>query len=261
MFFLIMGLVVCSNVFAKSFLKATSFPTTFADIPFVKRIAVLKEGFEPYESEYNDKGVCIKNCPYPGLTIKQELEQAEYNTINAWRDAMWYAENIDNKPATPYTDSSKDTSTLNYSKCVSRHPYLKQGHTLLNNEPVLNQPAISSPFGERIHPITNKLSVHQGIDYAVPERTIVYVPADGMIVKTWYQDSGCGNGVKIRHRDGMYTKYCHLQEVFVNEGDFVPAGCGFAYSGNTGRSTGPHLHYAVSDKNDKPVNPSRFTGR
>jgi murein DD-endopeptidase MepM/ murein hydrolase activator NlpD len=126
-------------------------------------------------------------------------------------------------------------------------------------EPVRGKPRISSRFGPRIHPISKKRSLHKGIDLAVPTGTQIYAPADGTVVNIWY-DKTCGNGLKIAHGMGYETVYCHLQSVNVTNGAKVQKNSVVALSGNTGGSTGPHLHYAIK-KDGKFINPSDLIGR
>ncbi len=103
---------------------------------------------------------------------------------------------------------------------------------------------ISSGFGPRIHPIYNVPSFHAGIDLAVPEGTRVRAAAAGRItVAGW--EGGFGLLVVIDHENGYETYYAHLSKVLVSPGQHVQAGEVIALSGNTGLSTGPHLHFEV----------------
>ncbi len=103
---------------------------------------------------------------------------------------------------------------------------------------------ISSGFGPRIHPIYNVPSFHTGIDIAVAEGTPVRAAAPGRVtVAGW--EGGFGLLVIIDHENGYETYYGHLSKVLVSPGHYVQAGDVIALSGNTGLSTGPHLHFEV----------------
>jgi murein DD-endopeptidase MepM/ murein hydrolase activator NlpD len=113
---------------------------------------------------------------------------------------------------------------------------------------------ITSGFGWRTHPVTGKKSFHGGIDLGVPVGTNVRAPAAGVVTQV---DRNPINGlfVKMKHGAGTETMYLHLDKADVVEGQVLSAGEYFAKSGNSGRSTGPHLDYRVR-RNNKDVNPN-----
>ena len=117
---------------------------------------------------------------------------------------------------------------------------------------------ISSRFGRRFHPILKTYKTHDGVDYAAPTGTKVYASADGVITMSkWY--GGYGNYVKIRHNSEYSTAYGHLKSFAkgIRPGVRVKQGQVIAYVGNTGRSTGPHLHFEVI-KNGRKVDPLKI---
>lgn len=102
---------------------------------------------------------------------------------------------------------------------------------------------ITSPFGYRTHPVTGQVgSFHYGVDIGVVTGTPVHAVADGTVVTSTYHEDA-GNYVVIDHADGVRTRYLHNSVLCVNAGDKVEQGEVIAYSGNTGTSTGPHLHF------------------
>lgn len=105
---------------------------------------------------------------------------------------------------------------------------------------------ISDVFGYRIHPILKKPHLHVGIDFSADIGTPIYATADG-VVEFAYQgfNGGYGNMIKIDHSFGFKTYYAHLDDLLVKRGDFVKKGQMIAHSGNSGKSTGPHLHYEI----------------
>jgi len=102
-----------------------------------------------------------------------------------------------------------------------------------------------SPFGPRRHPITGRKSFHHGVDVALPTGTPLVAPADGVIVHKGNGPSG-GITLIVKHADNIHTVYYHLQKPsHLAKGAKVERGEVIAYSGNTGASTGPHLHWEV----------------
>ena len=115
---------------------------------------------------------------------------------------------------------------------------------------------ISSPFGHRLHPTLKKKKFHNGIDVAAPVGTPVLSAQSGT-VKVAATDDLNGNYVIVDHGNGVKTSYCHLDALEVVTGDPVTRGGRMGLSGNTGRSTGPHLHFVVR-VGRKPLDPARF---
>ncbi len=117
---------------------------------------------------------------------------------------------------------------------------------------------VSSKFGYRTHPVTGeKGTFHKGIDLTAPKGTPVYAARSG--VANVYSSTTGGNTVSLNHQDGFKTNYLHLNSYVVKKGEWVAAGQLIGYVGSTGRSTGPHLHYAVY-KNGEAINPAPYLG-
>ena len=105
---------------------------------------------------------------------------------------------------------------------------------------------ITSDYGNRIHPITGKKSFHKGIDFRARYDS-VYTIASGQIISSGY-DKLLGYFVKINH--GKYQSlYGHLHQYYYKKGDYIKQGQVLGLSGNTGRSTAPHLHFSVYENN------------
>ena len=115
------------------------------------------------------------------------------------------------------------------------------------------QGKISSGFGWRLDPFTGKRAWHAGIDLAVPEGTPVEACWSGKVVFAG-EKGGYGKVVILEHKDGYKSVYGHNEKILVQEGEYVQAGQRIALSGNTGRSTGPHLHFEVR-KGELALNP------
>lgn len=112
---------------------------------------------------------------------------------------------------------------------------------------------LSSGFGPRIHPISGEPHFHQGIDIEVPEGTEVYAASTGKVLVAG-RHSGYGLYIVLQHSHGYRTLYAHLAEIGVYRGQFVEGGQVIGRSGNTGNSTGPHLHFEILQYG-RPLNP------
>lgn len=124
--------------------------------------------------------------------------------------------------------------------------------------PVKGEYRISSGFGRRSDPVyKGRTAFHDGIDIATKLGTPVYATGDGVVEKVKYQFFGYGNEVVINHGFGYKTRFAHLNSIDVVRGQKVIRGEKIASVGNTGKSTGPHLHYEVMYRN-KPVNPYTY---
>jgi len=113
---------------------------------------------------------------------------------------------------------------------------------------------LSSNFNpRRLHPVTGRVSPHNGTDFAMPIGTPITAPANGRVERVGNHHAA-GRYIVVRHDNGYRTRYLHLSQPLVSQGERVTMGDRIALSGNTGRSTGPHLHYEVI-VNNTPVNP------
>lgn len=116
---------------------------------------------------------------------------------------------------------------------------------------------ISSNFGERVDPITGKNELHSGTDYKVAVGTQIKSAISGTVVEVKKSNVSFGNFVRVKNSD-IVTTYAHCSTIKVKEGDTVKQGDIIALSGNTGKSSGPHLHFEVR-KDGRLVNPEKLT--
>jgi murein DD-endopeptidase MepM/ murein hydrolase activator NlpD len=138
------------------------------------------------------------------------------------------------------------------------HDYFQDQKSLLASTPSI-WPArgwVTSDFGQRLDPYTADRVMHQGLDIAAPHGKDVVAPAEGTVVFAGLE-GGYGNVLVIDHGYGIKTRYGHLAKITVKAGDRIKRGQIVAVVGNTGRSTGPHLHYEVR-VNGIPQNPRKF---
>ncbi|MFB4169092.1 M23 family metallopeptidase [Virgibacillus sp. JSM 102003] len=133
---------------------------------------------------------------------------------------------------------------------------MEQTNDALKHTPTIwpsSSHGISSEFGLRSDPFNRSSSLHAGIDIRGNIGTPVYAGADGTVIMAEYY-GGYGKAIKVRHSDTYITLYGHLSEIKAEQGDTVKKGDNIGSIGNTGRSTGPHLHYEIL-KNGEPVDP------
>ncbi len=134
---------------------------------------------------------------------------------------------------------------------------LSQGGQQVYGNPLLEdwKEKISSPFGYRIHPITKEKTLHAGVDIAVPVGTPLFSSTGGTVVTARYSDTA-GNFIEVLTDSGYMVRYLHLDSIGVSAGDTVEKGALIGATGNTGRSTGPHLHLEVRTPEGKAIDPT-----
>lgn len=149
-------------------------------------------------------------------------------------------------------ESVGELRALNVPGTMAPSPRLEPGELVLTS-PIAPM-IVSSPFGLRTDPFTGGRRFHAGIDIDAPEGTNVYASASGLVVYAGMQ-GGYGKQVVIDHGDGVRTHYSHLSSILVSMGQTVEEGDTLAYVGSTGRSTGPHLHFAVTNFDGEFLDP------
>jgi len=129
---------------------------------------------------------------------------------------------------------------------------------LIPNGSPIHYMGITSKFGYRIHPTLKRKEFHRGLDMRAKMNTPVYAPADGIVEWAgFHKSSGFGNLVIITHSYGFRTTFGHLNKIVVKSKQFVRKGTLIAYTGNSGMSSGPHLHYEIRFLH-KAINPYYF---
>jgi murein DD-endopeptidase MepM/ murein hydrolase activator NlpD len=115
---------------------------------------------------------------------------------------------------------------------------------------------VGSGFGFRTDPITGRGALHMGLDFPADTGTPIMAAAGGVVINA-ETHAAYGQTVDIDHGNGLVTRYAHASKLLVKRGDLVKRGQTVANVGNTGRSTGPHLHFEVL-VDGVPQNPARF---
>ena len=153
-------------------------------------------------------------------------------------------------------NNAKNRTTLKIEKSRLTVAQLTILNRSIPNGAPIKYIRITDKFGYRIHPITKKRHHHSGIDMSAKIGTPIYAPADGVVEYAKYKGS-YGNYLLINHPFGFKTAYGHLEKFTVKSGDYINKGDLIGYVGNTGRSTGPHLHYEIRYLH-KWLNPDKF---
>lgn len=116
---------------------------------------------------------------------------------------------------------------------------------------------ITSGFGWRTDPVLGGREFHNGVDI-VCKFSPVYDVADGKVISVYEDNELGGLQIRIKHNNGYSSGYAHLSKSLVKKGDKVERGSVIAISGNSGKSTGPHLHFTLTDPDGNKVDPEKF---
>lgn len=191
----------------------------------------------------------VRNAGFGGVDRYGELENFEHSNLLV-SSAMKV--DILSKKACVQSRSFDDVSAL-----------AKRAGDMTTCVPSIYPTALSSrvrqtsPFGYRFHPIKKRVIFHEGIDFSGPKGEPIYATGDGVVESVQHNFFGYGTCVIIDHGFGYKTKYAHLSTVDVAQGQKVKRGDKIAGMGNTGQSTGNHLHYEVVYMG-KQINPWNF---
>lgn len=161
--------------------------------------------------------------------------------INVWGQNHWTPDSFFSQSVNPYNGSNYPTTKFGTKITFTAY------------HPPLAKPKISSSFGYR----SSFQRKHWGVDFATPMKSKVFASDQGVVRIVGYEKSGYGNYIVLRHDNGLETIYGHLSKALVRKGDKVSSGQVIALSGNTGRSTGPHLHYEIRFLG-VPLNPANI---
>ncbi len=150
------------------------------------------------------------------------------------------------------TDQRTDLMTVVESKLFE----LKMHNMMIPTQQPVTNGSLGSSFGWRIDPITGHSALHTGLDFQADPGTAIHAAAAGVVV-TQEVHPAYGNMIEIDHGNNLVTRYAHASRVFVKKGDLIKRGQKVAEVGNTGRSTGPHLHFEVLVQGI-PQDPEKF---
>lgn len=224
---------------------------------YVFSIAV--KTIEYYQMKQNLSSIMNKFNELKSTIISLKHAEAELNKIFSLRSKKEILESINFHPSGDIDIEELKKHAEKAINTVSEiKNFLSEQQDIYKSTP-LGLPVkgeITSPFGKREHPKYGYEEFHTGIDVSVPSGTEIKATADGIVVFSGYQGRN-GNVVMIKHGYGFTTVYAHNKQNLVNVGQKVKRGDIIAISGNTGSTTGPHLHYEVW-KNNSPVSPMSY---
>ena len=146
---------------------------------------------------------------------------------------------------------TSELASIELSKFIKTSELVKKNKYILNSYPnispikTIDLSNISSGFGFRKNPFTDTIVFHDGVDITVSPETKVYSTINGKVNKITFSDSGYGNVISITNSYGFETLYAHLSKINVKENQYIKKGQLIATTGNSGSSTGPHLHYEI----------------
>jgi murein DD-endopeptidase MepM/ murein hydrolase activator NlpD len=178
--------------------------------------------------------------PRPGDRIHAVVERREADgRIVGYGEvlAAEYRGGVGDRQVFRYVDHQGRTDYFDATGRSARKTFLKSP---------LQFSHITSHYGMRMHPVLNYLKAHQGVDYGAPIGTPVWAVGDGQVTVAGFQGAN-GNYVGLRHQNGLETFYCHLSHIApgIHSGARVLQKKVIGYVGQTGRATGPHLHFAL----------------
>ncbi len=174
---------------------------------------------------------------------KENLRKADLKMVRAMHQSL---------------DDLESTIEQRKEKYAEFEKFLDEQKMLLASTPSIwpTRGWLSSRFGYRTSPFTDKKEFHRGIDISARSGSPIISPANGLVVFTGWK-RGYGRVIVIKHARGFKTKYAHLRKFLVKKGQHVKKGTRIGLVGNSGRTTGSHLHYEVH-LNNVAVNPLRY---
>lgn len=206
------------------------------------------EDFEPMEKRQTNEQMLRDDQLFSGSDLAK-TEKGELAIAKSDQDYASLVIRIDNAVRDSHL---KEQSVLELWETLSER------QSLLNSTPNI-KPArgwLSSGFGYRVNPVTGKKALHAGLDIAASPGAPVYAPADGVVGFASYDDT-YGKIISLDHGYGITTRFGHLSQIYVHIGQRVNKWDVIGAVGNTGRSTGPHLHYEVR-LHEVPIDPINY---
>ncbi len=223
------------------------------------RITKLTMGSKPSQGQQVEEYEPMEQRQEPRALVAQDQLYDTQPSINEQRGEL-ANETADKDYASLVVriDKAVRETQLKEQSVIDLWESLSERQSLLNSTPNM-KPArgwLTSRFGYRISPFTGKTTLHAGIDIAAAPGSPVSAPADGVVVYASY-DEYYGKLITVDYGYGVSTRFGHLSQIYVQVGQRVSKWDVIGAVGNTGRSTGPHLHYEVRI-NGTPVDPLNF---
>ena len=244
-----------------------SIKAQFNTVTFVKKMEENKPEFiENSKKETHSKTEETRVSEKGNFLLKNSSKKVLRKELDSLKKMFLEMNKV--KPTPPQLDTKRVEDSLiqilkrNLSvekSGLQKSLKLKEENTLSPNKimmPVKNALNLSSGFGNRFHPIFGRQKFHNGIDIKARYEN-VFAVMDGIITDAGWDSKGGGNYIKVLHHNRFETAYLHLSEKYYKAGEVVKAGFVIGKSGNSGNSTGPHLHFSVKEFG-KFINPLNF---
>lgn len=233
----------------------------------------LKDEYAVLDKEVNRMSDILENLHYRDNSIYRVIFESEPIASDMWQagsggvNKYKELEHYDN--ADLMIDIAKRVDKMKRQMAIQSKSYdhitklIKGKEQMLaaipSIQPILNKDLtrIASGFGTRIDPVYKVPKFHAGLDFTAPTGTEIHATGDGVVELVEFNYGGYGNQVVINHGYGYKTRYGHMSRFTVQRGQKIKRGETIGYVGNTGKSTGPHVHYEVL-KNNNAVNPVYF---
>lgn len=222
--------------------------------------AIAESRISKIEKAINLTGLNLKILPQKKILNQVELEFRKISNQKAAiggpleEDAQMEADLA--KKSLVFDKKLQNLEDLTFKSEIDYLMVLEKLAVMLPLSRPMKNHYISSGFGHRKDPLTGRMAMHKGLDFVGMNKEKIVSPSQGRVILAG-KYSAYGNAVVIDHGFGVTTRYGHLSKVKVKAGDFVKKGDVIALQGNTGRSTGAHLHYEVRYKN-AALNPKKF---
>ncbi|MDR2780900.1 MAG: M23 family metallopeptidase [Holosporaceae bacterium] len=225
----------------------------FAGAKFVK--SVIKSNFYCDARKLGIPASVVDNV-IGNLSSKVDFRRAlnkgdEFEIIYNQKNVMLYSKIVTKrKQASVYRVANKASSAYYFDNGVK---VAARSNSNVFGQPLKGRLFVSSAFGNRVHPIRGVRHMHTGVDLRAQYGTPVYAVFDGVVTRASPYD-GYGNCVDVRHASGYSSRYGHLSRYAVRSGANVKRGQLLGYTGSSGTSTGPHLHFELA-RNNSVLNP------
>ena len=249
----------------------------FFDSPKEKILKVelneMKDQYYVLNQEVNRLSTVLDGLHYRDGNVYRVMFEAEPISNDEWQagsggvNKYHYLEKYDNgdliKDLSVKVDKLKKQMVIQSKSYDQIADLIKNQQKMLSSIPSIqpvpnrNLERMASGYGWRVDPIYKIQEFHKGMDFTCPIGTQVHVTGDGTVETVDFSYGGYGNEVIVNHGFGYRTRYAHLSKFNVRPGQKLKRGDVIGYSGNTGKSTGPHVHYEVM-KNGEVLNPVYF---
>ena len=225
---------------------------------------ILKERTDQAEAVLNDiqdRDNTIYRVIFEADPIPNSLREAGFGGVDRYNDLKDYYNADLIREVTMQVDKLSKQLYIQSKSFDEVFNLVKNKSQMLASIPAIQPIAnkdlkyVASGYGWRIHPIYKTEKMHTGMDFTAPIGTPIHATGNGSVSKVEYDGRGYGNNVMINHGWGFESVYGHMSKIVVRPGQKINRGDLLGYVGNSGTSTGPHLHYEVR-KGGNPVNPA-----